>query len=73
MKILNMQDQFNVSAGCGECKAATIEMIRSCTMDQMNMIKQVFKHVVMHPDMANADGETLKAAFAIGIEQLDME
>lgn len=70
MKTLAQSHLTLITGGCGKpsCEKATLAFLDVCTYEEMKKINLIFKNVILSPDMANADDETLRKAMITAIK-----
>lgn len=70
MKILALSTLKSIAGGCGKpsCQEATLAFIDICTFEEMKKINQIFKSVILNPEMATADDLTLRSAMTAAIK-----
>lgn len=70
MKTLTFSALTTVAGGCGKpsCQEATLAFLEVCTFEEMKKINQIFKSVILSPEMNGADDATLLAAMTAAIK-----
>lgn len=70
MKKLTQSHLNQITGGCGKpsCEKATLAFLDVCTYEEMKKINQIFKSVILSPEMASADDETLRLAMIAAIK-----
>ena len=70
MRVLSQVTLQSITGGCGEttCQQATLAFLESCSYDNMKKINQIFKSVVLSPDMKDADAETIRLAMIAAVK-----
>ncbi len=70
MKTLSLSMLDVIAGGCGKpsCQEATLAFIDICTFEEMKKINQIFKSVILNPNMEGADDLTLRSAMTAAIK-----
>lgn len=70
MKTLSQANLNSITGGCGKpsCQQATLAFLDVCTYEEMKKINQIFKTVILSPEMADANDETLRLAMIAAVK-----
>ncbi len=70
LKVLSQDQLLAVAGGCPQdiCKEATLNLLHSCSMEEMIEVNKIFKFVLLSDEMKGADSDTKIAALIAAIQ-----